>query len=346
MTNTDNAFVQGMLKQAAEIDRTLQKQAYGKRLTALLQRKGKLPMESKPNVGVSSFPTTKQAFDSLFPLAGGLMGYSKENPVAGPVVGALAGYGAEKAWNSDAVRDAIGKGIDAVPGLRDFAVDHPLLAGASAGLAGAGLGAGIYAGVKKLNNRFSSPSPATKQADTFLPYTLLQEQLGEASQGVQDYLHRAGQGIQGVVDRGTAALGRGVDAVRNTAERVGDRVGDMAAKTEDALFETPTERFFRHSKNNIEDFQQTGTGKMLSNLLQGIKGLPESHPTLTSGAVGAGVGGLAGAMTGKGKNKETGEKGTRGRNALLGALLGGGAGAGIHAMAEGPISQALLKARF
>lgn len=261
MTNTDNAFVQGMLKQAERQDKQIQKRAYGKRLTALLQRKGKLPMEAKPTVGVSSFP--KQAIDSLFPIVGGVMGYSKENPVAGPVVGALAGYGAEKAWNSDAVRGAIAKGMDAVPGLRNFAADHPLLTGAGAGLAGIGLGLGVHAGVKKLNDRFKSPSPVAKQASV---------DNAELLAKLRDYLSQAGHGAMSATDF------------------VKQHAGGTAA-------------------------------------------------------IGAGIGGLAGALSGKSKNKETGEGDTRGRNALIGALLGGGAGLAAHQYGVQPAEQAILKVR-
>jgi len=52
----EQAFVSGLLK-AANAD-SKEKKAYGSRLTALLQRKGKLPAEAKPT-GVSSFPKTQ-----------------------------------------------------------------------------------------------------------------------------------------------------------------------------------------------------------------------------------------------------------------------------------------------
>lgn len=59
------AYVDGLLKQAASSVEEQEKQAYGKRLTALLQRKGKLPSDAKPNVGVSSFPTIQRPPSSL-----------------------------------------------------------------------------------------------------------------------------------------------------------------------------------------------------------------------------------------------------------------------------------------
>jgi len=228
------AFADGLLKAAATQSAEQEKQAYGKRLTELLQRKGKLAPEAKPNVGVSSFP---------------------------------------------------------------------------------------------------------KQADTFLPWTLLQEKLQETGQGLQQGIDQFGKGVKDVV-------GRGVDDIRGTARQIGSDISGVADRAHDALFETPTERFIRHGKGHLKDFQQSDIGQVLSRLLQDGANLPNTHPRLASGLAGAGVGGLAGALSGKSENKETGEKGTRGRNALLGSLLGGGAGVGAHALATSDAAkQALLHAR-
>ena len=202
MTQHDTTFVEGMLKQAAIIEHEQEKQAYGKRLTALLQRKGKLPTEAKPNVGVSSFPTTKQA------------------------------------------------------------------------------------------------------EDTFLPYTLLKEQLQSGADSV------------------LSTVEKGLNSARDTYDQAAGRVGDAVSRVEDALFETPMERFIRHTKGNIASFQKSPTGQSLAPIL----------PNLLTGAAGAGIGGLAGAATGKPKDDATGQKGTRERNALIGALLGGTAGLGAPSL--------------
>ncbi|RTL07747.1 hypothetical protein EKK58_00980 [Candidatus Dependentiae bacterium] len=92
----------------------------------------------------------------------------------------------------------------------------------------------------------------------------------------------------------------------------------------------------------VEGVNEAGraTGRGALNVNNFLKDNPVTAP-----AIGAGVGGLAGALSGKSENKETGEKGTRGRNALIGMLLGGGAGAGAHALASGPGEQALMQLR-
>ena len=107
MTNTDNAFVLGMLKQAEEQDKKLQKLAYGKRLTALLQRKGKLPMETKPTVGVSSFPKQANFANTLAAGIGGAAGLgaglTSQMPLATTIAGAGLGglAGAMTGGNAD-----------------------------------------------------------------------------------------------------------------------------------------------------------------------------------------------------------------------------------------------------
>ena len=355
MTNIDNAFVLGMLKQAEELDKQIQKRAYGKRLTALLQRKGKLPMETKPTVGVSSFP--KQA-DLRTELTVGL--------------GALGGVGAGMTANMPILTTAAGAGLGGLAGAMTGGNADPsksrrgrnaLLGALAGGAAGYGAhqfsknvavpwilqqGEKLYPPqhVELPASLMNVPDSISKQADTFLPWTLLQEHMQEAGSGIGDYLQHAGQGVSNLAHKGIDALGRGADAVRNTVDAGVEGARHLANRTEDALFETPMERFVRHGKRDFSRFQESDLGKSLAKLLQGAKDLPQSHPGLTSGAVGAGVGGIAGALTGKSKNKETGEGGTRGRNALIGALLGGGAGLAAH---EGfnsqPVQQAVLKAR-
>lgn len=153
----EQSFVQGVLKQAAAVEQEAEKRAYGDRLTKLLQRKGKLPAEAKPNVGVSSFPGIKAASDWLNPLVGGLLGYSQENPVMGPAVGALAGYGFDKALDSAPVRSAFNSVVSS-PAFQNFSSQHPVLAHAGLLAGGAGLGLGAYAGLRKLNDTFKRPS--------------------------------------------------------------------------------------------------------------------------------------------------------------------------------------------
>lgn len=228
MPNT--AFVQGLLKAAASVEKENEKRAYGERLTKLLQRKGKLPADSKPTIGVSSFPTLKQAFEGVLPAAGAVMGYSKESPVFGPLVGALAGYGADQALGSKTVSSALNSGIDVVPGLRAFGTEHPVLGNLGIAAGAGALGYGAYSGLKKLQDLLKRPSsdkPATEEA--------------------------------------------------------------AAVKTANAEL-----------------------GQLL-----GASALP---------LAGAGAGGLLGAATGQDEDRATGQKGTRLRNALLGALAGGGAG--------------------
>lgn len=356
MTNIDTAFVTGMLKQAKESDRQLHKRAYGKRLTALLQRKGKLPMETKPTVGVSSFP--KQA-DLRTELTAGLgalggvgAGLTSQMPLATTIAGAGLGglAGAVTGGNADPNKSHRGRNA---------------LLGALAGGA-AGYGAHRFSkdvavpwilqqgeklqqpqGIELPASLMNVPDSISKQAeDTFLPWTLLQERLQDAGGGISGYLQRAGQGVSNLAHKGIETVGRGADAIRNTVDAGVEGVHGLANRAEDALFESPMERLVRHGKRDFSRFQESDLGKSLAKLLQGAKDLPQSHPGLTSGAVGAGVGGIAGALTGKSKNKETGEGGTRGRNALLGALLGGGAGLAAH---EGfnsqPVQEAVLKAR-
>ncbi len=302
MTNTDNAFVLGMLKQAEEQDKKLQKLAYGKRLTALLQRKGKLPMETKPTVGVSSFPKQANFANTLAAGIGGAAGLgaglTSQMPLATTIAGAGLGglAGAMTGGNADPNKSHRGRNA---------------LLGALAGGA-AGYGAHRFSkdvavpwimqqGQPQLQG-MELPASLTDITDIPKTAAILSKSANEELiAALQSYLDRAHEGI-----------GHGVDKMKDLAYdgkemlgRAGQEVGRGAMKATD---------YVKHNPGG-------------------------------SAAIGAGLGGLAGALTGKSKNKETGEGGTRGRNALIGALLGGGAGLAAHEYGVQPAEQALFKAR-
>lgn len=304
MTNTDNAFVLGMLKQAEEQDKKIEKHAYGKRLTALLQRKGKLPMETKPTVGVSSFP--KQA------------GFGTELAMG---AGALGGFGAGMTANLPLTTTIAGAGLGGLAGAMTGGNADPnkshrgrnALLGALAGGA-AGYGAHRFSKdvavpwIMQQGEKFQQPQgielPASLTDITDIPKTA-----AILSKSANEELIAA---LQGYLDRAHEGIGHGVDKMKDLAYdgkemlgRAGQEVGRGAMKATD---------YVKHNPGG-------------------------------SAAIGAGLGGLAGALTGKSKNKETGEGGTRGRNALIGALLGGGAGLAAHEYGVQPAEQALFKAR-
>lgn len=297
MTNNDSAFVQGMLKQAEAIDQENEKQAYGKRLTALLQRKGKLPTTpntSKPAVGASSFP--KQA------------GFANGLAVAG---GALGGLGTGLTASMPGLTTAAGGALGGLAGYmtggdEDPAKSHRGRNALLGALAGAGAGYGVHQFSKNVTepwirqqgmqmNAIDLPASLTNFTD--MPKTANEELLS----ALQSYLSQAQEGI-----------GQGVEKVRDLAHDGKDMLGRAGLSAGSGA-------------TSAVDFAK-------------------NHPW-GSTAIGAGAGGLAGALSGKSEDKETGEKGTRGRNALLGSLLGGGAGFAAHEYGVQPAEQALHKAR-
>ncbi len=108
MTSVDYSFAAGLLKTAVAQEQAEEKVAYSKRLTELLQRKGKLPASAttSPPPTISSFPKIADFSPLVLPAAGaavgGGLGYlsgqdedpEKEHKLRNALIGALLGGGA------------------------------------------------------------------------------------------------------------------------------------------------------------------------------------------------------------------------------------------------------------